>query len=85
LSLIDCIKSVFPRRVCIIGNIDLGYTLARGTPEEVREEVKIRIKEVGVGFGYCVSSSNLIPKYVPFENFAAMVEATHEFGECPRT
>jgi uroporphyrinogen decarboxylase len=70
-------------RVCIIGNIDLGYTLTRGTPQEVREEVRIRIKEVGPGGGYCVSSSNSVPKYVPFENFFAMTQATFEFGEYP--
>jgi uroporphyrinogen decarboxylase len=77
------VKKKIGDRVCIVGNIDLGYTLTRGTPEEVAEEVRARIKEIGPGGGYSVSSSNSVPNYVPFENFEAMVKATFEFGKYP--
>lgn len=70
-------------RVCIIGNIDLGYTLTRGTPEEVREEVRERIATCGPGGGYVVSSSNSVTEYVPLENYKAMLSAVEEFGEYP--
>lgn len=70
-------------RVCLIGNVDLGYTLTRGTPEEVREEVRCLIRDIAPGGGYCVGSSNTVPSYVPLENYRAMIDATFEFGEYP--
>lgn len=70
-------------RICLIGNIDLGYTLTRGTPDEVRAEVRLRIQQCAPGGGYCVGSSNSIPEYVPFANFMAMREAVLDFGRYP--
>lgn len=70
-------------RVCVIGNIDLGYTLTRGTPEEVRDEVRARIEACGPGGGYVVSSSNSITEYVPLNNYRALLGAVEEFGQYP--
>lgn len=70
-------------RVCIIGNIDLGYTLTRGTPQEVREEVRSRIRDCAPGGGYVVSSSNSVTEYVPIDNYRAMLAAVEEFGKYP--
>ncbi|NOZ21210.1 MAG: nucleoside 2-deoxyribosyltransferase [Planctomycetes bacterium] len=70
-------------RVCLIGNLDLGYTLTRGTPEEVRDEVRQRIHDCGPGGGYMVGSSNTVTNYVPIQNFKAMIDATFEFGAYP--
>jgi uroporphyrinogen decarboxylase len=67
-------------RLCLIGNIDLGYTLTRGTPAEVEAEVKARIEALAPGGGYCVGSSNTVTEYVPLANFRAMVEATRKYG-----
>jgi uroporphyrinogen decarboxylase len=80
---INAIKSQFGTRISIIGNIDLGYTLTRGTPDEVRAEVRQRIRDLAPGGGYAVSSSNSVPEYVPLANFNAMREATFEFGRYP--
>ena len=77
------LKKKIGDRVCLIGNIDLGYTLTRGTPREVEEEVKERIRTVGPGGGYCVSSSNSITSYVPLENFNALRAAAIEYGRYP--
>ena len=60
-----------------------GYTLTRGTPAQVAEEVRRRIREIGPGGGYCVGSSNSIPNYVPLDNHRAMLEATSEYGRYP--
>lgn len=70
-------------RLCLIGNIDLGYTLTRGTPHEVEEEVRERIKRLAPGGGYCVSSSNSVTEYVPLENYNAMRLATFKYGRYP--
>ena len=80
---INAIKREYGSRISIIGNIDLGYTLTRGTPQEVREEVRQRIRDLAPGGGYAVSSSNSIPEYVPLANFNAMREATFQYGRYP--
>ncbi len=80
---INAVKRQYGRRISIIGNIDLGYTLTRGTPDEVRAEVRQRIRDLAPGGGYAVSSSNSVPEYVPLANFNAMRETTLEFGRYP--
>jgi uroporphyrinogen decarboxylase len=70
-------------RLCLLGNIDLGYTLTRGTPKEVEEEVKEKIRVMGRGGGYCVGSSNSVTAYVPLANFNAMREAAFKYGTYP--
>lgn len=70
-------------KLCLIGNIDLGYTLTRGTPTEVEDEVKQKIRDLAPGGGYCVSSSNTITNYVPIENYRAMINAALKYGSYP--
>jgi uroporphyrinogen decarboxylase len=77
------LKRKYGGRLSLIGNIDLGYTLTRGTPEEVEEEVRERIRTVAPGGGYCVGSSNSVTEYVPLENYNAMREATFKYGKYP--
>ncbi len=74
------LKRDYGGRLCLVGNIDLSYTLTLGTPDDVRAEVYERIRTVGPGGGYCVGSSNTVTNYVPLENFRAMLEATFEYG-----
>lgn len=77
------VKKRYGGALCVIGNIDLGYTLTRGTPEETAEEVKERLHSVAPGGGYCLGSSNSIPEYVKPENFRVMVETTKKYGKYP--
>jgi len=76
-------KKMIGDRICLVGNLDLSYMLTRGTPEEIREDVKKHIRELAHGGGYCLSSSNSITNYVPLENFLAMNRACLEFGKYP--
>lgn len=80
---IEDMKRKIGHKLCLIGNIDLSYTLTRGTPQEVEEEVKLRLRTIAPGGGYCLGSSNSIPDYVPVENFNAMREATFKYGSYP--
>ena len=82
---INELKKKFGSRISLIGNIDLGYTLTRGTPEEVKAEVRQRIRDLAPGGGYAVASSNSVPEYVPLANFNAMREATFQYGKYPIT
>jgi uroporphyrinogen decarboxylase len=80
---INEVKEKYGHSLCIIGNIDLAYTLTRGTPREVEAEVRQRIRDIAPGGGYCVSSSNSITEYVPLDNFKAMIAATLKYGSYP--
>lgn len=77
------VKKRVAGKLCVIGNIDLAYTLTRGTPEETAEEVKTRIRQIAPGGGYCLGSSNSVPEYVKPENFRAMVETCKTIGKYP--
>lgn len=77
------LKLQYGHRLCLVGNIDLGYTLTLGSPEEVREEVRQRIQDVAPGGGYCLGSSNTVTNYVPLANFRAMVKADFAYGKYP--
>ena len=77
---IEVVKAKYGERLCLVGNIDLHYTLTRGTPEEVTDEVRRRIDIVGKGGGYMISSANTITSYCKLENVWAMVEAIRKYG-----
>ncbi len=77
------VKKKWGKKLCLIGNINLDSTLTLGTPEDVRAEVYERIRTIGPGGGYMVSSSNSITDYVPPENMKALLDATYEFGRYP--
>ena len=63
--------------------LPVDSTLTMGTPEQVEEEVKHRIRTVAPGGGYCCGASNSVPEYVPFENYVAMIEAVKTHGRYP--
>ena len=77
------VKRRYGDRLALIGNIDLSYTLTRGSREEVEEAVKSKIRQLAPGGGYCLGSENSIPDYVPFENYDAMRRAALRFGRYP--
>ncbi|MFX0093399.1 MAG: uroporphyrinogen decarboxylase family protein [Candidatus Hodarchaeota archaeon] len=79
---INELKKNYGNKICLLGNIDLN-TLSMGTPEQVDEEVKKRIREIGPGGGYIVSSGNSIAAYCKPENVIAMAEAIQKYGKYP--
>lgn len=76
-------KSQYGHQVCILGNIDLDYTLTLGTPEEVEREVKERIATAGIGGGYIITSANSLTDYCKTENVWAMANAIKKYGKYP--
>jgi uroporphyrinogen decarboxylase len=77
------LKRKYAGRLCLCGNINLDSTMTLGTPEDVEEEVKLRIRTVAPGGGYCCGTSNSVPEYVPFENYIAMIGAIQKYGQYP--
>lgn len=82
MDIVD-MKKKYYGKLALIGNIDLSYTLTRGTREDVENEVKEKIRQLAYGGGYCVSSSNSVPNYTPIENFIAMNTTCLKWGKYP--
>jgi uroporphyrinogen decarboxylase len=62
------------------GGIDTQRVLPRGTPAEVRDEVRRRIDDLAPGGGFIFNTVHNIQADVPPENILAMWEALQEFG-----
>jgi len=77
---INRLKRDYGDKVCIIGNIDLDYTLPTGTVEEVQTEVRDRLENIGKGGAYIISSANSITDYCKTENILAMSETIKKYG-----
>jgi len=74
------LKAEFGERISFWGAIDTQRVLPRGTPEEVRAEVRQRIADLAPGGGYVLASVHNIQEDVPPENILAMADAAIEFG-----
>lgn len=62
------------------GAVDSQRVLPRGTPQEVKDEVRRRIDDLAPGGGYVLGSVHNVQADVPPENILAMVEALDEYG-----
>ncbi len=77
------VKAKYGDRVCVIGNIDCGELMCRGSVDEVRAAVRECIAKGSPGGGHILSSSNSIQSGAKPENVVAMAEACREFGKYP--
>jgi uroporphyrinogen decarboxylase len=77
------IKTKYGDKMSFWGGIDTQHVLPHGTPEDVREEVRLRIGQLAHGGGYIAAAVHNIQPDVPPENIVAMAEAVHEFGKYP--
>jgi uroporphyrinogen decarboxylase len=62
------------------GGVDTQKVLPRGTPAQVREEVRRRIEDLAPGGGFVFNTVHNIQADVPPENIMAMWETLQEFG-----
>jgi uroporphyrinogen decarboxylase len=77
----DAMKGAYGQQLTFYGGIDVERTLPLGTPEEVREEMRSRVRVMGQGGGYILQSSHTILEDVPMENIIAYIEeARHMAG-----
>ena len=78
------LKSKFGDRITFWGGgVDTQATLPFGSPQEVREEVRERIRAFGPGGGFVFNAVHNIQALVPAENVLAMYRTAHEFGRYP--
>ncbi len=68
------LKETFGDRLAFHGGIDIVNTLPRGTVEDVRAEVRERVRVLGKGGGYIMAGSHHFQPDTPLANIRAMYE-----------
>lgn len=79
---IRAVKERYRSRLCVLGNVNVD-TLARGTPEDVKEEVLDLLRDVAPNGGFVLTSAGSVPSYAKAKNVMAMVRALQENGTYP--
>lgn len=77
------LKRVFGHRLSFCGGIDTQYVLPRGTPDEVRLEVRRRIQDLAPGGGYVAATVHCLQPDVPLENLEALFSELAAAGRYP--
>ena len=75
------LKKDFGDDLVFHGSLDTQYYLPRGSVQEVTEETKRCIDELGCGGGLILGPSHFIQPDVPPENIVAMCETVREYGK----
>ncbi len=65
------------------GGVDTQRTLPFGSPQEVRQEVRERIKAFAPGGGFVFNAVHNIQALVPVENVLVLYRAAREYGSYP--
>ena len=74
-------KKRFGDRVTLSGNIDVESPLVHGTPKDVEQDVIAHMAVLKPGGRYIAGSSHSVTNFVPHENFIAMINAIHRYGQ----
>jgi uroporphyrinogen decarboxylase len=77
------IKKELGHQLAFHGAIDTQQVLPFGTPEDVRQEVRRRIKDLAPGGGCILAPVHIVQEDVPPENLVAMRDALEESGHYP--
>jgi uroporphyrinogen decarboxylase len=77
------LKREFGNRLSFCGAIDTQQVLPHGTTDDVRREVRRRIKDLAPGGGYILASVHCIQPDVPPENVCALFEEAFTAGRYP--
>ena len=73
------LKREFGKDLCFHGAMDIQQTLPRGTPEDVRREVRDRVAQLGPN-GYILGPSHAMQADIPPANIVAMYEEIRRIG-----
>ncbi|MFH1616503.1 MAG: uroporphyrinogen decarboxylase family protein [Planctomycetota bacterium] len=76
---LDLLKAQYGKKLCLVGNIDIDYTLSQAPVEEVAPVVKERIEQLGPNGGYIIADSNSVPYFCKAENILAMSQAVKKY------
>ncbi len=76
----EVLKREYGKDITFYGAINTQHTLPFGTPEDVRAEVRERIRVLGKGGGYICGSDHSILPDVPMDNVLAMLDEARKFS-----
>jgi len=77
------IKEQYGDKLVLMGNIDCGELLTKGTRKKVQETVRKTIAKAAPNGGYFLSTSNGIHRNVKIANLLAMCETGKKYGKYP--
>ncbi|MCL5073023.1 MAG: hypothetical protein M1308_19360 [Actinobacteria bacterium] len=77
------IKERYGKDICLWGTVSTQQTLPFGTPEDVENEIRQRIKICGPGGGFLLAPTHNIQLDVPFENIQAFYNAIKKYRNYP--
>ena len=77
------VKRNFGDRLALWGTIDIQEVMPFGTPEDVRNEIRLRVRTAGRGGGLILAPAHNIQAEVPLENILAFYSAAKECGRYP--
>ncbi|HUW10104.1 MAG TPA: uroporphyrinogen decarboxylase family protein [Anaerolineae bacterium] len=80
---VAALKSEYGEKLSFWGAIDTQHVLPHGTEAEVREEVRLRIQQLGEGGGYIAAGVHNLNPDIPPQNIVAMSEAVRKYGRYP--
>jgi len=72
------LKNDFGDRMCFWGSMDIQQTLPFGTPEDVRNEVLLRLKTIGRDGGLIIGPTHNLQLDTPLENFWSMINTIQQ-------
>ena len=75
----EVLKREYGRDLAFYGAISTQHTLPNGTVEDVRAEVRERIRVLGRGGGYICGSDHSIMSDVPIDNVLAMLDEVRKY------
>jgi len=74
------VKRKYGDKLIFFGAISVQHTLPFGSPDDVRNEVKLRMQTIGKEGGYIMTPSHIINADIPWENIEAYFDAANEYG-----
>jgi len=74
------LRKEYGRDLCFHGGIDIQGVLPHGTPQQVREHVRLQVEAAGDEGGYILCTAHNIQPDTPIENVVALFEAYKEFA-----
>jgi len=77
------VKKEYGDKICLCGNIDVGYILLKASVDEVVKAVKECISKASPGGGHFLCSSNVIQREHSVQNVLTMIRTGHKYGRYP--
>lgn len=74
------LKSHFGEKLSFHGSLDIQQTLPYGSTDDVRAEVRNRIRTLGRGGGFILCSTHNLQADIPIENILAMYDEARRYG-----